>query len=396
MSTSDSYDRQHDAGAELVPAGSACLHQHGDQAGTDPRVVTTGRKVHPDQDGGQPVANIDADTGEPVSIFASGRRGIKVVRHLVPDDQARTSVALIDALAFTVVPPEGCAPQWLQRQMEHFLEVASVKEGRGCFGFKHSARFGDGVGLIAWGGKSQRGRVYFSIQGQGCSMVKDWPALAAWLELNCATIKRVDVAYDDFDGETISIAWATAQYERGGFNAGGRRPKHQVFGDWLDGGSGSNGRTFGVGSRACGKYCRIYEKGKQQGDPKSRWTRIEVEWRAQDRLLPYDVLTRPGQYLAGAYPCLRSLSVEQSRIKTLAKASTITFERAMDNARQQTGKLVHLMMRVFGGDYAAVVDHLKREGTPARIDPFSYHLRGAPERLDPDAPGSFAKLLSGD
>ena len=35
----------------------------------------------------------------------------------------------------------------------------------------------------------------------------------------------------------------------------------------------------------------------------SPWTRIEVEWRAQDRYIPYAILTRPGYYLAGAYSC---------------------------------------------------------------------------------------------
>jgi DNA relaxase NicK len=74
-------------------------------------------------------------------------------------------------------------------------------------------------------------------------------------------------------------------------------------------------------------------------DPQSHWTRVEIEWHAQDRYIPYDVLTRPGQYLAGAYPCLGFLSQEQSVIKTLAKSARITFDAAVENAKQQVGKL---------------------------------------------------------
>jgi phage replication initiation protein len=300
---------------------------------------------------------------------------------------------LIDTLAFTVIAPDDKGARWVVKEMGRFLPIESSKDGRGCFGFTFSMRFGEGAGLVAWGGESQRDRVYFSIQGKGCGMVEDWPALSAWLTRHRANIKRVDVAHDDFAGAIVTVGWAVDQYEAGGFNAGGRKPRHQLFGDWIGKDAGVHGRTVGIGNRASGKYCRIYEKGKQLGDPTSPWVRLEVEWRGQDREIPHDVLTRPGQYLAGAYPCLAFLDEEQSRIRTIAKGGTIAFERAIENARQHSGKLVNLMMLAYGGDYATVIEKLRREGTPARIDPFSHHLRGKPERLDPDAPGSFASLL---
>jgi phage replication initiation protein len=101
------------------------------------------------------------------------------------------------------------------------------------------------------------------------------------------------VAYDDYQGKVVNIAWAVEQYKGEGFNAGGRKPRSECFGDWLDGDASIRGRTLGIGSRASGKYARCYEKGKQLGDAASAWTRIEVEWRAQDRHIPYDILTRP-------------------------------------------------------------------------------------------------------
>lgn len=341
-----------------------------------PRVVTTGRKnvtAEPEYSG------VDLETGEPVELFATSK-GFSVTRHMQPLDDAPAKAAIVDALAFSLVPPGECSYTWVLEQVAQFLPIEDFKPKRGCFGFRYSAHF-DG-GLIAWGGESQRGRVYFSLMGKGCGMVSDWEQVAQWLEQHRATIKRCDLAHDDFQGQRISIEWAVSQYQTEGFNAGGRRPKHQVFGDWLDGAASANGRTLAIGNRASGKYARIYEKGKQLGDAASGWTRIEVEWRAQDRHIPYDILTRPGHYLAGAYPCLAFIEAEQSVIKTVSKAARIAFDAAVEHAKQQCGKLVNLMLTVAGGDYIDVVQQLVRPGIPARIDPYSYHVARAPSMLD--------------
>jgi len=361
-----------------------------------PRVVTTGRKT--DQENpelcSETSGRIDPETGEPFDVYAIGNGRSRIVRRLDHREDAAPGLAQIDALAFTVELPRDASVSWLLEEMRHFLEVDSIDPRRGRYGFKASALFGEGAGLFAWGGDSQRGRAYFSIQGKGCAMVQDWHALAAWLEKHRASIKRADVAFDDLEGEALNIAWAIEQYRGGGFNAGGRTPKHSVHGDWLHGDASTAGRTLGIGNRASGKYCRIYEKGKQLGDAESRWVRVEVEWRDQDRHIPYDVLTRPGQYFAGAYPCLGFLSAQQSRIRTIAKGALISFDTAVRNGKQHVGKLVDFMLRVFGGDCGEVVMRLRREGTPARIAPYSYHVASSPERLDPAAPGSFASMFA--
>ena len=349
----------------------------GGEALDEPRVVTTGRKnsqVKP--------YPVDEETGERVQFVADRRDGIAILRHLVPSETASPRVALIDALSFSLVPPDEHSYVWVIEQMGQFIEIGAVEQRRGLFGFRYSARFGDGAGMLAWGGDSQRGRVYFSLMGQGCSMVKDWSELAEWLETHRATIKRADVAYDDFEGKLVSIAWAVDQYKGEGFNAGGRKPTHAVFGDWLEGEASTKGRTLGIGNRASGKYARIYEKGKQLGETTSAWTRIEVEWRAQDRFIPFDILTRPGHYLAGAYPCLEFLTEEQSTIKTIAKAGQIAYDTAVENAKRHCGKTVNLMLDVLGGDFGEVVNSLMRPGYPARIDPYSYHIKKNPPMLD--------------
>lgn len=347
-----------------------------------PRVVTTGRK-----DSTFRPCPVVEPTGERFEIFANGRRGISVVRHLESVESAPSNAAFIDALAFSVVPPGEMSYVWLLEQMQQFLDIGTLDIKRGMFGFRHSARFGDGAGVLAWGGESQRGRVYFSLMGKGCSMVNNWCALSHWLEQHAAVIKRADLACDDFDGQVLSIAWAIEQYQGDGFTAGGRRPSHTCIGDWLEGESSTKGRTLGIGNRASGKYARIYEKGKQLGEGDSKWTRFEVEWRAQDRYIPFDILTRPGHYLAGSYPCLAFLSAEQSVIKTIAKSAQIAFDAAVENAKQHCGKLVNLLLSVVGGDYAEVVHRLSRPGFPARIDPYSYHVKRNPTMLDRDMRG---------
>lgn len=127
-----------------------------------PRVVTTGRKIN------KPVA-VDEETGERVEIFATSR-GVGITRYLEPLESVSKHVALIDALAFSVVPPDEKSYAWVLQQMAQFLDLGTVEQRKGLFGFRHSARFGDGAGMVAWGGDSQRGRVYFSLMGKGCSM----------------------------------------------------------------------------------------------------------------------------------------------------------------------------------------------------------------------------------
>jgi phage replication initiation protein len=390
-----SHDDELSGGSDCDRGGAK--RPPGSSTNDAPRVVTTGGKIrskrHNDT---KPLRDTDADTGEEVEIYLSTKCGIESVRVMDSNIHVSPKLALVDAVAVSLIPPTEELPElWAVDQLRQFLPIKNLQQRKGYSGFKFSAVWDSGAGLIAWGGKSQRGRMYISIQGQGCATIQDWKGFAQWLEDRMATIKRIDLAHDDFDGCITSITWAVEQYQSGGFNAGGRQPVHQVFGDWLSGDDSTEGRTFGVGRRSNGKFCRVYEKGKQQGDQQSGWVRVEVEWRAERRYIPYDVLTKPGMYLAGAYPCLSILSTEQERIRTTANSATISFDAAIKNAKQQTGKLINLMMHVYGGDYVEVVDQLRRDGIPARLEPFSHALKDSPELLDSSQPGSFADIRHG-
>lgn len=240
----------------------------GDGAGASPRTVTTGGKIRGTTDNAPKVLNgIDPDTGEKVEICASGKHGSEAVRLMGSRPESSPKLALVDALAVSLTPPTEYLPElWVSDQLRQFIPINSLPERKGYSGFKHSASWDNGSGLIAWGGKSQRGRMYVSIQGQGCATVQDWAGLAQWLEQRLATIKRVDLAHDDFDGCITGIAWAVEQYKAGGFNAGGRQPVHQVFGDWLSGDEATEGRTFGIGRRVL----PCVRKGQAAGRPAKR------------------------------------------------------------------------------------------------------------------------------
>lgn len=351
----------------------------------------TGRKINQDQTVicGETKPLDQDDHSEWVEVV-TGRKNSWVVRHPIPDESALSRVALIDWLAFTLTPPmqiamvgriDGCGDagfRWMCGELVRLFHVDANSiemQKTGGSGYKHRARFPGGQ--ILWGGANQRGTINVSITGEGCARIEEWSIIATWLENQQAKLKRVDLAYDDYDGKILNIDTLRQWYEAGEFGAGGRKPEAQLVDD-LGSGKGS---TFYVGNRKNGKLFRGYEKGKQLGDPESPWVRAECEWHDKSRLLPYDMLTRPGQYLAGAYPALRFLSIEQSKVKTVFRGGKIVFDRAMYNLKQQGGKLINLALKVFGGDYAEVVEQLRRDGLPKRIDPFSYHISQAPEAL---------------
>ena len=220
-----------------------------------------------------------------------------------------------------------------------------------------------GFGLLAYGGEYQRGTVHLELNAHGCARIQDWNAVRVWCEAYGVRITRIDLAHDDLAGETFNIDSARKWFCDGLFNAGGRAPAARLVDDM---GSGK-GKTLYVGQRQNGKLCRVYEKGKQLGDPDSPWCRVEVEFRGKSRDIPHDMLTRPGDYLAGAYPCLAHLSQRQDKVRTLTKAGEIGYARMVDCLRTQYGPALNVMLRVESGDPFAVLEQAMRPGTPKRL-----------------------------
>lgn len=281
----------------------------------------------------------------------------RVTRGETPDN----AVAHLDWFACTFHPANG----------EFFDVLASVflvpraewkQRDGGWQGYAIRVDLG-AFGLLAYGGNYQRGTVHLELNGHGCARIQDWNAVRVWCDTYGARITRIDLAHDDFAAESVSIGQALGWLHEGQFNTGGRSPSARLIDDL-----GSNkGKTLYVGQRQNGKLCRVYEKGKQQGDPRSPWCRVEVEFRGKSREIPRDVLAHPGNYLAGAYPCLAYLTQRQDKIRTLSKSFEIGYERMVAQLRTQYGPALTVMAKVEGGDAFAVLDRVMRPGTPKRL-----------------------------
>ena len=300
----------------------------------------------------------------------------------VPLESSSPEVAHIDWLAFSFTPAEGQHDTIAQllAQLAPLLGLSctpAVSKGRGWNGYttRHDLTNGQDVslGLIASGGERQRGTIHTELNAQACALVKDWQAFAVWGESLQAKITRVDLAHDDLEGQTFTMQKMADWYQQGEFNCGGRQPSHTLAGDWLLDGSPS-GRTLYIGKRENGKMLRIYEKGKQLGDTVSPWVHVELELRGKNRIIPWESITKPGNYLAGSFRCLNFLSIVQEKIRTITKAVTISYARAVEHARLMVGKLVNVMMMVAGGDAFQVISELNRDGYPERLKNYADFL----------------------
>lgn len=194
------------------------------------------------------------------------------------------------------------------------------------------------VGFVLAGGKSseQANTVHFNLFGGACLHIgpSQLRALADWIDDMGGWVTRCDLALDVWQGleiERVRDAWRAGE-----FDVRGKRPGQTEHGCWSSGHS----RTFEVGSRSTGKIMRAYEKGDElfgheANDP---WVRLEVEYRHNHRILTTEVLRRPADFFAGAYPFLEAFmdeldaQAEATVIPTHAELADKTAEAAVDRA----------------------------------------------------------------
>ena len=82
-------------------------------------------------------------------------------------------------------------------------------------------------------------------------------------------------------------------------------------------------------------------------------------------------------YLAGAYPCLVFLSLEQSKIKTVQRIFEMTYAEMCEWVRTSAGRALNVMREVEDGGAEAVLDRVSRDGRPKRLRGVSTdHLDG--------------------
>src|SRR5690606_7274400 len=118
----------------------------------------------------------------------------------------------------------------------------------------HTGQRGESInlGLLGYGGQSQRGTMHVSLNDHACARVKDWQQVKEWGESVGAHITRVDCALDDIEGKTLTITQVRQWYDDGLFSADGRPPA----GDLIDDLDRGKGKTFYIGNRVNGKFAR--------------------------------------------------------------------------------------------------------------------------------------------
>lgn len=224
-------------------------------------------------------------------------------------------------------------------------------------------------GCIAYGGAAQMGRWMLQLPGHGCGLVNDWPEVAALLSDLDARITRLDLAVDFLAGE-VSVDDAVEWYAAHRFTFDGRMaPASEVAGDWI---GRERGRTFYVGKRANGKMCRVYEKGRQLGDPLSEWVRIEVQFGNRDREIPFEALEKRDAYFAGAYPVLAEVldDAEPERIATYQAAGEVSLAKLLHHMKLSYGRLCSVVASL-QVDPATLVEAVTLQGVPRRVQPSS-------------------------
>lgn len=284
---------------------------------------------------------------------------------ITPLPETNPKAALIDWLNFTFpFTYDALSFIELDKQLRAaFGFASSMSRNKGHLGYSDSWELGEGFGILATGGKSQGNTCLVSLNGSGCSPVNDWQAVHDLLASLNAKITRIDLAHDDFAG-VYNVTAGLEMLALGEFTLNGRPPNAQFVDDFDSG----KGKTLYIGNRDNGKLLRIYEKGKQLGDPLSPWVRWELELHNKDRTIPLDVLLRPGDYLAGGYPCLSWISETQDRIKTTRQQLRISFDHLVKHCRQSYGKLLYVMHEGLGKEPLEIVQALSVEGIPSRLD----------------------------
>ncbi|WP_439836396.1 replication initiation factor domain-containing protein [Aeromonas enteropelogenes] len=267
----------------------------------------------------------------------------------------------------------------------------------GVHGYAHSGDILiDGVccGLIAWGAANHGCFVSFS--GAGCDALDFGALYRVLVRVPGVRITRVDLALDDYQGQTISYEAAVEAAKSGGFHpARGMAPKwmkieageFELIPEVVKGltkrfGMIANaGCSLYIGSRINGKCGRMYEKGKQLSSTEyPDWVRAEGELHSKDRVIPLDVLINPDPYFAGLYPQFAiwldklkesDKQVEPVRIVTFKNKYIISRDNAVQNMARVAGRLVNWLKTVEGLNPESIVKqltaHLSPDDIPSRL-----------------------------
>ena len=128
--------------------------------------------------------------------------------------------ALVDWLGFTLRLPAMQGGMWLEEAVQTLFRVPRegwISSGKGWYGYTHHLKLGP-YGFLAFGGATQKETYHVGLNAHGCAGIQDWNAVQLWGDTYSANITRVDLAHDDFGGETVSVAAALKWLHEGLFD----------------------------------------------------------------------------------------------------------------------------------------------------------------------------------
>jgi len=248
----------------------------------------------------------------------------------------------------------------------------AYENSKGRHFYQRSYVLGENWGLLCIGG--QHDTLMVLLNGSGCAAsTQGWEQhMRCHLQHWQARITRIDLAADFYQGQ-YTVDKALSDYTTDQFSQGARRPRCDQRGDWVNT-HDTRGRTFYVGARGSGKFLRVYEKGKQLGGAFGteypNWTRVELELGARGRVIPFEVLRAPGEYLAGSYPALGFINAQQTRIRTQAKQQQTTISKAKHVLKRQFGRVLYtltVMAHHAGKTADELLDELSIPEFPERL-----------------------------
>ncbi len=279
-----------------------------------------------------------------------------------------------------------------------FYIYPEVRKGHDFYRFRLSIVRNDHevgwVGYLASGDsprqQAQAQTLHVNLYGAACTFALPGFAdrLASLIDSTQASITRVDLALDFFDGITGGMERIRDDYMAGAMDHWGHRPACNLVGDWCNGRS----RSFYFGSKEAGKQTNIYEKGHQLYGPKSSslWQRVELRYGNKKRELPSDILRRPADFFAGASAWHSSILAEADT-QTQATPETIktTPRLAAETVQAEVSRVLRWARETAGPSLSFLVQHATEDQLFSVCD-----NKKLPGRLQRFNPGELQKAAS--
>jgi DNA relaxase NicK len=248
---------------------------------------------------------------------------------------------------------------------------------RGSMGFQQASQIvidGMPIARLDFGGESQRGWVRTELTGKACEWVQDWQAVGEVERLDQAQIRRLDIALTTWDGE-VTHEQVVDAHTAGRFKTGGRPPdlaQHISSNERA-------GRTCYVGNRKSEKFWRSYEKGFEMlGKLGRAYDRVvsiddhkvediyrcELELKAGDSSIGWDVIERRDQYFAGAYPFCSDVVpgvTADVLMRRRERHPQMTLAGALATVKLQAGPTLRTALEAYGGDYFRLMKEILAE-----------------------------------